>query len=199
MDVILSGLSFDICLAYLDDIIVYSASIEEHIERLDTILSRISEVGLKLKPSKCQLMQRHVSFLGHIVSADGIGTDPQKIEKVRDWPPPSDLKELRSFVGFCSYYRRFIDGFAELASPLTNLTKKSVRFSWSEDCGIAFEELKVRLVSAPVLGMPNDNDKFVLDTDASDVAIGAVLSQIQDGKERVIAYASRRLSVRERN
>ena len=103
MDVILSGLSFDICLAYLDDIIVYSASIEEHIERLDTILSRISEVGLKLKSSKCQLMQRQVSFLGHIVSADGIGTDPQKIEKVRDWPPPSDLKELRYFDGFRSY------------------------------------------------------------------------------------------------
>ena len=118
---------------------------------------------------------------------------------MRDWPPPSDLKELRSFVGFCSYYRRFIDGFAELASPLTNLTKKSVRFRWSEDCETAFEELKLRLVSAPVLGMPNDNDKFVLDTDASDVAIGAVLSQMQDGKKRVIAYTSRRLSVRERN
>src|SRR5208282_3423197 len=132
--------------------------IDEHIERLDTILSRISEVGLKLKLSKCQLMQRQVSFSGtHCLSRRYRNGSAKDREGAR-LATSLRFKRIEVFCWFCSYYRRFIDGFAERASSLTNLTKKSVRFRWSEDCETAFEELKLRLVSAPVLGMPNDND-----------------------------------------
>jgi len=157
MDIILSGLSYDICLAYLDDIIIYSASIEEQLERLDIVLARIGQVGLKLKPSKCHLMRREVIFLGHVVTANGIATDPEKTQKVREWPPLTDIRDVRAFLGLCSYYRRFIMSFAEIASPLTDLTRKNARFVWSEACQKAFDTLKDSLVSAPILGLPSDN------------------------------------------
>jgi hypothetical protein len=199
MDLVMAGLNYSVCLVYLDDIIVFSRTIEEHFERLALLLDRLRGANLKLKPSKCQLFRKSVIFLGHVVSEEGIQTDPEKVVAVREWPRPKTITEVRSYLGLASYYRRFIKGFAEIASPLHALTSKKATFDWTNDCEEAFEELKERLTTAPVLAMPADTGKFWLDTDASNLAIGAVLSQEQDGVEKVIAYASRTLSGPERN
>ena len=148
---------------------------------------------------KCCLFQRRVNFLGHVLTEDGIEVQPDKAAAVENWPLPRNLTELRSFVGLCSYYRRFISGFASMAAPLHELTRKNVRFNWGQEQDAAFKQLKERLISAPVLGMPRDEGTYYLDTDASDVGLGAVLSQDQDGQEIVLAYASRTLSKTERN
>jgi transposase InsO family protein len=199
MDIVLSGLSFDICLAYLDDIIVFSEDESSHVNRLRVVLSRLQQAGLKLKPSKCSLMQRSVLFLGHVISACGIATDPQKTHDIVNWPVPQNIKEVRAFLGLCGYYRRYVERFAELARPLHALTEKNHRFEWTTQCQTAFDSLKTALTSPPILAVPNDSDQFILDTDASNWAIGAVLSQIQGGGEKVIAYASRKLSRSEAN
>ena len=199
MDMLMAGLAYEVCLVYLDDVIVFSSSVEEHIKRLRLVLSKLRDAGLKLKPSKCSLLQKQVSFLGHVVSGEGIRTDVEKGRVVADWPVPVNLREVRSFVGLCSYYRRFVKDFATISSPLHALTRKNASFHWSEDCQEAFEELKCALTSAPILAMPDDESTFILDTDASHSAIGAVLSQNQQGVERVVAYASRKMSKAECN
>jgi len=199
MDIVMSGLHLDVCLVYLDDIIVFSKTIEEHLERLVRVLDRLRSAGLKLKPEKCSLFRRSVSFLGHVVSEAGIATDPEKILAVASWPTPTSLKEVRAFVGLASYYRRYVKGFADIAAPLHALTKKGQTFRWSPEAQAAFEALKEALTTPPVLAMPNDVGEMILDTDACDTTIGAVLSQVQDGIEKVIAYASRSLDKRERN
>lgn len=150
-------------------------------------------------PKKCSLFQKEVSFLGHIVSADGISTDPEKTKAIESWPEPKSVSELRSFLGTCAYYRRFIKSFSDIAKPLFKLTEKDSVFCWSEECQISFQTLKECLTSTPVLGYPDMNLEFVLDTDASAFCIGGVLSQIKDGKEQVIAYFSKSLSRPERN
>jgi len=144
-------------------------------------------------------MQTSVSFLGHVVSAQGIATDPKKIETVIQWPVPTSVKEVKSFLGLTSYYRRFVKDYASIATPLHALTKKNRVFDWNEECQRAFEKLREALTSSPILSMPDDSGQFVLDTDASDKTIGAVLSQVQGGTEKVIAYASRSLDKREVN
>ena len=144
-------------------------------------------------------MQRSVSFLGHVVSGDGISTDPLKIKTVTEWPVPSSVKEVRSFLGLAGYYRRFVKGYVQIAAPLHALTKKDQPFVWNEKTQGAFATLRDALTSPPILAMPTDTDDFISDTDACDHTIGAVLSQVQDGMERVIAYASRTLDKREMN
>ena len=199
MDMIMAGLAYEVCLVYLDDVIVFSSTVEEHFTRLRLVLSKLRDAGLKLKPSKCRLLQKQVSFLGHVVSGEGIETDPEKVRVVADWPVPVNLREVRSFVGLCSYYRRFVKDFARISSPLHALTKKNASFRWDDECQEAFEALKGALTSAPVLAMPDDESAFVLDTDASHSAIGAVLSQKKAGVEHVVAYASRKMSKAECN
>lgn len=199
MDVVMSGLHLDVCLVYLDDIIVFSKTVEEHLERLVRVLGRLRSAGLKLKPEKCSLMRKSVTFLGHVVSGAGIATDPEKIKAVAEWPTPTSVKEVRSFLGLAGYYKRFVKGFANIAAPLHSLTKKDQPFMWTDKTHAAFEALRFALMSPPILAMPNDVDAFILDTDASDQTIVAVLSQVQDGVERVIAYASRSLDKREIN
>jgi hypothetical protein len=133
------------------------------------------------------------------VSREGIHTDPAKIEAVRDWPVPETQTQVRSFLGLASYSRRFIKGFADVAAPMNKLTEKSVKFVWTKECTEAFEKLKEALISAPILAYPRAEGQFVFDTDASNFAIGCVLSQVQDGEERVVAYGSKSLSKAERN
>ena len=143
-------------------------------------------------------MQTRVRYLGHIVSSKGIETDPEKVRCVSDWPTPTDQRSLKQFMGLASYYRRFVQGFAQVAAPLNALTEKTKTWEWTAECNGAFLELKKRLVSAPILVMPCFYHKFILDTDASGEGLGAVLSQSVDGQERVVAYASKTLSKTER-
>jgi len=187
MELVLSGLTYDICLVYLDDILVHSRSFSEHLEQLGTVLDRLEQHTLKLKPTKCSLFQRKVTFLGLVVSEQGVACDPDKVEAVASWPRPKNIGEVRTFCGLASYYRTFVPNFAQIARPLHELTKKNAHFRWSDDSERAFEELKVRLTSAPVLASPRDEGTFVLDTNASDSALGVVLQQEQDGLLRVIA------------
>jgi len=199
MDLALNGLNFNMCLVYLADIIVYSSMVEEHLSRLRKLFDRMRTANLKLKPSKCNLLQAEVHFLGHVVSGEGVSTDPGKLDLVKDWPQPRDLHEVRSFLGLASYYRRFVPTLAEVAAPLHALMGKNRKFEWTSQCEGAFTKLKQALITSPILAMPNDTDLFLLDTDAYDVSIGAVLSQVKNGVERVIAYASRSLGKPERN
>ena len=202
MTTVLAGLQWEICLVYMDDVIVYGKTFGEHMERLEIVLKRLSDAGLKLKPSKCFFFCPEVNFLGHVVSADGIQVDPRKTSAVLEWPVPTTVKEVQRFLGFCGYYRRFVDGFSEIAAPLYNLTKKNNLFRWSEDHQLAFDTLKKVLTEAPILAFPDYGDNsasFILDVDASSFGLGAVLSQLQNGTERVIAYASRLLRDSEKN
>ena len=198
METVLSGLQWEICLIYLDDIIVFAKSFEEMLDNLAKVFDRLRTAGLKLKPRKCKLFATKVEYLGHVVSERGIETDPKKIEIVENWPKPSSVTEVRSFLGFCSYYRRFIEGFAAVAKPLHKLTEKNRTFVWSEECDEAFSKRKVCLTTAPILAHPDFTKPFILDTDASGTAIGAVLSQMHGDSEKVIAYASRSLTKSER-
>lgn len=194
MENVLQGLQWEECVLFMDDTIVPSADFDEGLDRLERVWQRFDEANLKLKPSKCLLFQREIKFLGHVVSAQGVKTDPDKVSTVKEWPVPKSAKQVRSFLGLCSYYRRFVKGFADIARPLHKLCEKRGSFHWSEQAQTAFETLKQKLTSTPVLGYPLPNLPFTLDTDASDEAVGAVLSQIQDGQERVVAYMSRSLN-----
>lgn len=201
MERALHGLQWSHCLIYLDDVIVFHKSVEMLAGNLQLVFDRIRSAGLKLKSSKCHFFQPSCKFLGHIVSAEGVSCDPEKISAVKDWPRPKSATEIRSFIGTANYYRRFIRSFAEIASPLTNLTRKRVPFVWTEDCELAFESLKEKLTGSSVLAYPSmdRNDMYILDTDASDFGIGAVLSQKQNGQEKVVAYASQKLNCAQRN
>ena len=199
MELIFAGQQWHEVLLYIDDIISYCTDFSQGIERLRVVFQKLQDAGLTLKAKKCILFQKQVSFLGHLVSEHGVATDPEKVLAVVEWPVPKSTTEVRSFVGLCAYYRRFIKSFSEIAKPLHKLTEKNAKFSWSEGCQSAFDELKSRLVSAPVLTYPNDQDKFILDTDASDKAMGAVLSQVQEEVERVVAYGSKTFSRSEKN
>ena len=198
METVLSGLHWQICLIYLDDIIVFGKTFPEMINNLDLVLQRFSQAGLKLKPKKCQLFRKEVEFLGHIINEHGVSTDPRKIDCIKNWPLPKTVREVRSFLGLCSYYRRFIANFSHVAKPLTRLTEKNQKFDWTTECSEAFEKLKNLLVTSPILTHPDFSKSFILDTDASDQAIGAVLSQKVGNTEKVVAYASRTLTKPER-
>lgn len=203
-------------LVFLDDIIVFSKTLEEHETRLMNVLSRLRENGLKLSPEKCRFFQTSVRYLGHIVSRDGVETDPQKTEALKTWPRTQTLKDLRSFLGFSGYYRRFVEGYSKLVKPLTNLTagyppvrkgtkitnvaakyhnpKEPFRERWTQSCQDAFDQIIEKLTSAPVLGYANPRLPYAVHTDASTTGLGAALYQEQDGQTRVIAYVSRGLS-----
>jgi len=198
MELVLAGLSWEYCLVYVDDFIIFSKTFEEHVSRLSCVFDRLRNAGLKLRADKCKLFQRRVAFLGYIVSSGGIEPDPEKVRAVVEWPVPKDVSECRSFVGLCSYYRSFIKDLSSIASPLFDLTKKDAPFSWDVRCQEAFDLLKHRLTSAPVLAPPCDGGGYVLDVDACDYGIGAVLQQRQGDSLRVIGYASRTLSAAER-
>ena len=157
------------------------------------IFERLRSYGLQLKSTKCHLFQSSVPFLGHVVGRDGLQCDPRKIEDVKGWRVPDCLKNVRQFLGFVGYYRRFIPNFADLAEPLVALTGKDVPFVWRPACEVSFAELRDAMSQAPILAFPTESGYYVLDTDASNVGLGGVLSQIQNGVECFIAYCSRAL------
>ena len=208
------------CLIFLDDILIFSETFEDHISRLEAVFSRLKQHGLKLKPSKCEFFKSSVRYLGHVVSEQGVQTDPDKIEALASWPEPSSIKELRSFLGFTGYYRRFIKDYARIVKPLNDLlighpTNKSsdrnqekkkkkkkidiAPWQWGQAQQLAFDTLKEKLSSPPVLAYADFKKPFIVHTDASLEGLGAILYQEQEGKERVIAYASRGLRNSEKN
>ena len=212
MERIFGDQSFQSLLFYLDDIIIFSSSFEEHLKRLELVLTRVQNNHLKLKLSKCHFFQTEVKYLGHVVSASGVATDPDKIKAVAEWKQPTTTKELRSFLGFASYYRRFVEGFAKVAAPSHRLaatveasqSKARARVNtlgslWTQECQQSFQTLKDQLISAPVLAYADFTKPFILEIDASHAGLGAVLAQDQDGQRKPIAFASRGLRPTERN
>ena len=199
MEKVLKGMQWEIAVLYIDDVIVFSETVEEHLDRLGRVFGRLRKAGLKLKPSKCKLLARKVEFLGHIVSGEGVQVDPSKIDKVLSWPRPTTLTQLRGFIGLCAYYRRFVPGFSSVCKPLYKLTEKNAPFVWGPEQQEAMDQLKILLTQAPILGYPRENGRFVLDTDASNEGIGGVLSQEQDQVEVVICYGSKVLNGAQRN
>ena len=199
MEKVLEGLQWQSALVYLDDILVYGNTFQEELERLVEVLTRLRRANLKLSPKKCTLFQHEVQYLGHLVGRLGVRTDPGKVAAVVDWPTPTSVGEVRSFMGLCTYYRRFVEGFATIAAPLHQLTRKDARFEWDEACQAAFEALKASLARDPVLAFPLRGLPYLLDTDASAEGVGAVLSQMKDGKEHVVAFYSAKFSRAERN
>ncbi|KAL5457688.1 hypothetical protein EMCRGX_G034974 [Ephydatia muelleri] len=194
MELVLAGLHWSSCLVYLDDIIIYSRTVKEHLTRLEEVLERLQAAGMKLKPKKCRLLRRKVNYLGYIVSSGGVQTDPLKVECILSWPSPTTQKELRQFLGLASYYRRFVKGFASIAAPLNHLLEKGKPWEWTKVCEHAFSSLKKMLTTSPILAYPDFEIEFTVDCDASGDGLGAVLSQCIGGGENVISYASRSLT-----
>lgn len=202
----LGGMVNDSLLIYLDDVIVFPPDFDSHIMHLEQVFEWLANHGLKLQPHKCHLFQKKVKYLGHIISKEDVSTDPEKTQVVQQWKPPTMVKQVRSFLGFVGYYRRFIPGFSKVAAPLhatltgtSTLGKKDQTIAWSPQCQVAFEKLMAALLSAPVLAYADFSQPFHLYTDASLEGLGTVLAQVQGGRERVIAYASRSLHPTEKN
>ena len=185
MERVLEGLTFKKCLIYLDDIVVYGCTPEEHMDNLHEVLDRLKQAGLKLKPSKCSFLQRKLRYLGHIVSAEGIASDPSLTSTVKVWPEPKDVTMLRQFLGFGGYFRRFIKDFSKLTAPLNKLlvghhcgkkvgksnakklSSSPTPWEWAAEQQTAFETLKDKLLSPPILAYPNYKQPFLLQVDAS--------------------------------
>jgi len=185
----------DFMVVYIDDILIYSSSMEEHAEHLRKVFQRLRENKLYAKLEKCEFGVTKVNFLGHRITQEGLVMDDHKVKAILDWEPPKSVPALRSFLGLASYYRKFIKNFAKRAAPLTNLLKKSaITYEWDEACDEAFGTLKGILVKAPVLKLPNFDKEFEIHSDASNFAIGGVI--VQDG--RLVAFESKKLSETER-
>ncbi|GFU85611.1 retrovirus-related Pol polyprotein from transposon 297 [Trichonephila clavipes] len=199
METVLKGLTFEACLIYLDDVIIGGRTLEEHLQNIRKVLSKLRDANLKLNPSKCKFFQKEVNYLGHIISTEGVRTDPEKVSAVKNWKRPENLRELRSFLGLCTYYRKFVKGFSNIARPLHKLTESKQKFQWTKECEDSFLQLKEALTSSSILIYPQPDKPFILDTDASNESVGAVLSQEIDGQEQVVAYWSKCLSKSERN
>ena len=190
----------DFVAVYIDDILVFSPTLEQHLSHLRAVIERISEAGLKLKPSKCLFVRSEVEYLGHLITPEGLKPNSRLVAAVRDFPRPTNVSGVRRFLGLSSYYRRFIRNFAKIAEPLRELTRKNATFTWTVACEDAMDKLKERLTTAPVLAYPAFRKPYTVETDASISGLGAVLSQTQpDQKLHPVAYASRSLSTAERN
>ena len=199
MDVVLRDLIANQCYVFMDDVIVFGRTIEEHAERLEHVLQRFERANLQLQPGKCVFAQPRVEYLGYVVSREGIRASPAKTKAVQGYPIPTNVKEVRSFLGLATFYRRLVPKFAQMAKPLTELLRKDAQFRWNEPQQSAFANLKAALCSEHVLAYPNFREPFILTTDASKVAVAAILSQMQNGVERPISYASRQLNKAEQN
>lgn len=198
MTIALSGLNYDKCIVYLDDIIVVGRNLNQHNKNLIDVFTRLRKVNMRLNPSKCNFLKKELLYLGHIVTPTGIKPDPDKIKAIEKYPVPKNADEVKRFVAFANYYRKFIPDFAKITISLNKLTRKNAKFEWNKDCQIAFETLQDALKNPPLLQYPNfeQENEFILHTDASGLAIGCVLS---NGNKLPVAYASRALNQAERN
>ena len=199
MNNVLQGLIGNTASVFLDDILVVSKTEEEHFRKLDLVLSRLAAAGLKIKLEKCKFMKREVKYLGHVLDQNGMRAVHSKVKAVEDFPIPTSVEKVRSFLGLTGYYRKFIKNYAHISQPLTSLLKKNVKFHWEAEQQEAFDTLKTKLTTSPVLIFPNYEQEFILVTDASDIGLGGVLMQERDNKLQPIAYASRLCNAAERN
>ena len=200
MDTLMTGLTWKSVLVYLDDLIIFGRDYEEHYARLEEVLQRIRQANLKLSPKKCHLLKHRILYLGHSIENGKISPDPEKTRLVDTYPVPRNVKDIRSFVSLASYYRRFVKNFAQIAKPLTAMLEKTSKFDWNANCQQAFDVLKNALSRQTNLMLPDFSKPFQLACDASNVALGAVLSQVdEDNREHPVAFASKVLSKQERN
>ncbi|XP_063963171.1 uncharacterized protein LOC135156056 [Lytechinus pictus] len=197
MNLILRGLNWDIALAFLDDVVVLGTSFSDHVTNIRQVLERFRDFKLKLKPKKCSFFQRRVEFLGREVDGNGLHLKEEHVQAVVDWPTPKSTKEVERLLGLVNYHRVFLKDYAQVVGPLYGLTGNN-DFRWEDLHQVAFEEVKRLMTTAPILALPNSTDPFILDTDASGTAIGAVLTQVQQGQERTIAYGSFSLTPEQR-
>ena len=198
MNEVIRDLNWKSALVYVDDILIYSKNFEEHLGHLAALFDRLVEANLKLKPSKCQFACKEVRYLGHVITKEGIAVDPEKTDAIQSYSAPKNVKEVRMFLGLCNYYRKFIHNYSKITTPLNELLHKDRKFQWTDDCQRAFDTLKTKLTSAPILVFPDFNKEFILHTDASGTAIGYVLGQHDNDKRlRVIAYGGRMLRKQE--
>ena len=198
MDRVLSGLHWETCLFYLDNIIVFSSTWEEHLTRLWQVFERLRHANLKLGAEKCTFAAKEISYLGHRVTEEGLLPDPALFAAIRDIPPLKTATEVRSFLGLAGYYRRYVKNFAAIAGPLHVLTRKDVVFHWSADCQDAFDRLKTLLTTSPITAFPDFSQSFRLYTDESTAGLGAILAQVRKGRERIICCTSRSLNQAEK-
>ncbi|CAI7860634.1 unnamed protein product [Closterium sp. NIES-53] len=199
MNHILRPLVDECVVVYLDDILIYSRDMKQHIKHLRRVFEILRREEFYAKLSKSEFALKKVQFLGHMVSAQGVHVDPKKIEAVRTWKTPENVKELQQFLGFANYYNRFVPQYAKIATPLTNLLKKNTPFKWEDVHQQAMEQLKTALTSAPVLILPDPEKDYVIEADASDQAVGVVLMQDQGKGLQPIAYLSKKLHGAELN
>lgn len=199
MNTVLAGLQGIDCFVYLDDIVIYGKSLSEHNERLTKIFEKLRTHNLKLQVDKCEFLRKEVAYLGHIISEKGVKPNPDKIQAILNIKTPKNQKDIKSFLGLVGYYRKFIPKFAHISKPLTKLLKKDTPFNFDENCIQSFNTLKQSLTQEPILQYPNFNEPFVLTTDASNEAIGSILSQGQIGKDLPISYFSKTLNSAEKN
>ena len=185
---------------YLDDIIIYSKSLEQHVEHLRKVLECLRKNKLFAKPSKCMFAQSEVEFCGFLVSNKGIRTQPEKIGLIKEWPTPKDTSDLKSFLGLCGFYQRFIPGYASIVACLTSLYKKNTTWKWTTEEQSAFDRIKTELAHAVSLAYPDFSKKFIIHLDASKLALGAPLSQdTEDGQLRLLSCTSRKFNIHELN
>lgn len=198
MTIAMSGLNYESCFIYLDDLIVFGNNMHQHNKNLIKVLERLRKVNLKLNPNKCEFFKREILYLGHIISSEGILPDPKKTLAIEKYPIPKTADETKRFVAFANYYRKYIPNFADMAEPLTRLSKKGVAFEWNASCQEAFEKLKQALSNPPVLQFPDFSaeNQFILKVDASGKALGAVLCNADD---KPVAFSSRTLNKAEKN
>ena len=199
MDRVLAGLHWETCLFYLDNIIVFSSTWEEHLARLRQVFEQLRHANLKLRADKCMFAAKEVNYLGHRVTEEGLPPDSSLLAAIWEIPPPRTATEVRSFLGLAGYYRRYVKNFAAIAAPLHALTRKDAVFHWSEECQAAFDRLKTLLTTSPITAFPDFSQAFRLYTDASTSGLGAILAQVRDGKEHIICCAYRALNQAEKS
>lgn len=199
MDKVLDGVKHRYCMAFLDDVLVFSESFEDHVVHLRDVLHRIAEAGLTINPSKVQLCKQSLKFLGHVISPGKCQPDPEKVRAVEEYPTPTSVKQLQAFLGLVGYYRTFIPRFSDIAKPLTTLLKKNAPWRWDQPQRGAFKSLKSWLTEEAVVALPDLNRPFIIETDASGIGIAAVLLQEKDGHLRPVSFISRTLTEAESN